>query len=189
MRIEKTIDRGSKEKLYVQIYSIFMEKIVSGEWPAGTQIPIEDELCGIYDVSKVTVREAIFELVREGYLKRQQGKGTFVTNSFPHLGIVMRTRLSEDDLYGEEVMVKKEILEKTVRGAPEDVKSFLMTEDDVYHILCKKDVDGMQYIEESFIPLFMLPDFGKGDIFGSSFFDLIVEKATKKYSKLYRLWR
>ena len=80
MRIEKTVDRGSKEKLYVQIYSILIEKIDSGEWPPGTQIPTEDELCKIHDVSKVTVREAIQELVREGYLKRQQGKGTFVSN-------------------------------------------------------------------------------------------------------------
>ncbi len=86
MRIEKTVDRGSKEKLYVQIYSILIEKIESGEWPPGTQIPTEDELCRIYDVSKVTVREAIQELVREGYLKRQQGKGTFVTYTLPQLG-------------------------------------------------------------------------------------------------------
>ena len=86
MKIEKTVDRGSKEKLYVQIYSIILEKIESGEWPLGTQIPSEDELCRIYDVSKVTVREAIQELAREGYLKRQQGKGTFVLYSCPASG-------------------------------------------------------------------------------------------------------
>src|SRR4030043_2055345 len=95
MKIERTIDRESKLKLYVQIYTIIKEKIESGEWPVGTQIPTEDELCKTYDVSKVTVREAIQELVREGYLKRQQGKGTFVLYSVPHLGLVMRTRLTD----------------------------------------------------------------------------------------------
>jgi len=74
MRIE-TVDRGSKEKLYVQVYAIFLKKIESEEWRDGLQIPSEDELCRMYDVSKVTVREAIQELVREGYLKRQQGRG------------------------------------------------------------------------------------------------------------------
>ena len=39
MKIEKTVDRGSKEKLYVQIYSIILEKIESGEWPLGSTNP------------------------------------------------------------------------------------------------------------------------------------------------------
>ena len=122
MKIEKTVDRGSKEKLYVQIYSIILEKIENGEWPLGTQIPSEDELCRIYDVSKVTVREAIQELAREGYLKRQQGKGTFVLYSVPHPGLMMRTRLTEDDGFGEGVNVRKEVVEKGVKEVPDEVK-------------------------------------------------------------------
>lgn len=54
------------------------KKIESKEWNVGSQIPTEDELCRIYGVSRVTVRAAISELVREGYLFHQQGKGTFV---------------------------------------------------------------------------------------------------------------
>ena len=183
MRIEKTVDRGSKEKLYVQIYSIFLDKIESGEWPAETQIPPEDELCRIYDVSKVTVREAIQELVREGYLKRQQGKGTFVTYSVPHLGIVMRTRLSED-MCGEEVKVQKEIVERGVRGAPEDVKGFFIAEGEIYYIQSKKVIDEDIYNEEFFIPLFILPDIDNEDIRHISLYDLIEEKGTKKIFKV-----
>ena len=183
MRIEKTVDRGSKEKLYVQIYSIFSEKIESGEWPFGIQIPPEDELCKIYDVSKVTVREAIQELVREGYLKRQQGKGTFVTYSVPHFGIVMRTRLSED-ICGEEVKVQKEIVDRGLRGAPEDVKRFLMTEDEVYYILSKKVIEEETYKEEFFIPLFIFPDIDNEDIHLKSIYDIIEEKGTKKIFKV-----
>jgi GntR family transcriptional regulator len=183
MRIEKTVDRGSKEKLYVQIYSIILEKIESGKWPAGTQIPPEDELCRIYDVSKVTVREAVQELVRQGYLTRQQGKGTFVAYSVPHLGIVMRTRLSED-MHGEEVKVEKEIVDRGLRGAPEDVKKFLMTEEEIYYILSKKVINEETYNEEYFIPLFILPDIDKEDIRHKSMYDLIEEKGTKKIFKV-----
>lgn len=183
MKIEKTVDRGSKEKLYVQIYSIILEKIESGKWPPGTQIPSEDELCRIYNVSKVTVREAIQELVREGYLTRQQGKGTFVAYSVPHLGIVMRTRLSED-MYGEGVTIKKEILERGVKKPSEDIQTSLMTEDNIYYILCKKVVDGEPYIEESFIPLFIVPDIANKDILNSSLYDLIEENSAKKIFKV-----
>jgi len=179
MRIEKTVDRESKEKLYVQIYSIFLEKIENGDWPSGTQIPTEDELCKTYDVSKVTVREAIQELVRGGCLKRQQGKGTFVTYSVPHLGLGMRTRLSEE-IYGEGVKVDKEILVRGSREPSEDVRTVLMTGDDIYYILYKKYVDGEIYTEESFIPLFVLPDIDKEDIFNRSLYELFEEKGAKK---------
>jgi DNA-binding GntR family transcriptional regulator len=178
MRIEKTIDRDSKLKLYVQIYSIIKDKIESGEWPAGNQIPTEDDLCKMYDVSKVTVREAIQELVREGCLKRQQGKGTFVMYSVPNQGLSMRTRLSED-IYGEGVTVSKEVLEMGVRRTPEDVSKFLMA-DEILYILSRKYVDNEIFNEEFFIPLFILPDIDNEDIRNKSVYDLIEEKGTKK---------
>lgn len=183
MRIEKTIDRDSKLKLYVQIYTIIKEKIDSGAWPAGTQIPTEDELCRTYDVSKVTVREAIQELVREGCLKRQQGKGTFVMYSVPQPGVVMRTRLSED-IEGEEVTAEREILERGIRGASEDIGNIMMSEDNVYYIRSKKIIGEEPYTEEFFIPLFLLPDIDQEDIRQRSLYDLIEEKGTKKIFKI-----
>jgi len=179
MRIEKTVDRGSKEKLYVQIYSILIEKIESGEWPPGTQIPTEDELCRIYDVSKVTVREAIQELVREGYLKRRQGKGTFVTYTLPQIGIVMRTRVTEDT-FGEEVKVQKEIMRRELREAPESVRQMLETDEPVYYFVCRKSVDDELFYEEIYIPAFVFPDIEEVDIAARSLYDLIEEKGTKK---------
>jgi GntR family transcriptional regulator len=55
------------------------ENIESGKWHAGSMIPTENELCREFDVSKITVREAIKILVQEGLLSRTPGKGTFVT--------------------------------------------------------------------------------------------------------------
>jgi GntR family transcriptional regulator len=183
MKIEKTVDRGSKEKLYVQIYSIFLKKIENGEWPAGAQIPAEDELCRIYDVSKVTVREAIQELVREGYLKRLQGKGTFVTLSEPQPGIIMRARLSED-IFGEEVKAEKEILERGFRGVTEDIREILMNEGEIYYILYKKTVNEESYREEFFIPHSILPDIESEDLTLGSLYDLIESKGAKKIFKV-----
>jgi GntR family transcriptional regulator len=183
MRIE-TVDRGSKEKLYVQVYAIFLKKIESGEWRDGLQIPSEDELCRMYDVSKVTVREAIHELVREGYLKRQQGKGTFVTYAIPHSGILMKVRLSESDLFGEEVTVSKEIVERGVRESSEETKKLLMTDENIYYILSRMIVDDEPFAEEFFIPIFILPDIHSEKISDKSLYDLIEEKGTKKISRI-----
>ena len=183
MRIE-TVDRGSKEKLYVQVYAIFFKKIESGEWRDGLQIPSEDELCRMYDVSKVTVREAIHELVREGYLKRRQGKGTFVTYAIPHAGILMKVRLSGNDLFGEEVPVSKEIVERGVRESSEETKKLLMTDENIYYILSRMIVNDEPFAEEFFIPMFILPDIHSEKISDKSLFDLIEEKGTKKISKI-----
>ncbi|MGJ7913515.1 GntR family transcriptional regulator [Neobacillus sp. LXY-1] len=64
--------------LYLQIKSELKRKIEEGEWKPGDKIPSELELCELYNVSRITVREAINELVWEEYLIKQRPKGTFV---------------------------------------------------------------------------------------------------------------
>ncbi len=183
MKTEKTVDRGSKEKLYVQIYSIFLEKIASGEWPAGSQIPPEDELCKIYDVSKITVREAIQELVREGYFRRVQGKGTFVTIPEKPYGIVMRTRLSED-FFREEVVTEKVILERGLRNIDKDTENIFLVDEPLYYFLSRKKAGGRAYIEEIYIPYYILPGIEEMNLESVSLYDLIEEKGLKKIFKI-----
>lgn len=184
MWLEKTIERDSQQKLYVQIYAIIKDRIEKGEWSAGTQIPTEDSLCRTYDVSKATVRLAISELVREGLLKRQQGKGTFVNYSFPRMGMAMKTRLTED-MFGEGVRVRKEIVSKGVKKPSEDIRTFLRVEQEIYYILCTRVVDGeTAYVEESFIPLFMFPDIENVDLCRMPLYDLIQERAARRVSKV-----
>ena len=183
--IEKTIDRQSQQKLYVQMYSLIKDKIEKGDWPAGSQIPTENELCKTYEVSKATIRIAIAELVRSGYLIRKQGKGTFVTYySMANLGLDMKTRLTEN-MFGEGVKVKKEILVKGVKSPSDEIKEYLKTGDDVYYVLCKRVVDGEPaYLEESFFPLFLFPDIEAEDLCQTSFYNVVQENANRKIAKV-----
>ena len=64
--------------LYCKLADIIEEKIDSGVWKKGMMIPSERELCKQYDMSRITVRNAIDGLVRQGKLEKIQGKGTFV---------------------------------------------------------------------------------------------------------------
>jgi len=75
------INKYSNVPLYSQLKNIIIEKIESGEYPGDSRIPSEQELCEQYDISRPTVRQAINELTSNGYLYKQKGKGTFVTNS------------------------------------------------------------------------------------------------------------
>ena len=64
--------------LYHQVQHLIRYRVSKGEYVPGAQIPSENELCRELDVSRVTVREALRELVREHLLIKVQGKGTFV---------------------------------------------------------------------------------------------------------------
>lgn len=65
--------------LYYQLKEILVDKIKSNEWAIDSKIPTERELCELYKVSRITVRQALEELENEGFLYRKQGRGTFVT--------------------------------------------------------------------------------------------------------------
>jgi len=72
------IDFEDKLPVYYRLAKQFEEKINSGVWKKGVAIPSERELCKQYNVSRITVRNAIEELVKPGKLEKIQGKGTFV---------------------------------------------------------------------------------------------------------------
>lgn len=65
---------------YKWIKQEIKEKIERHELKEGQVIPSESELCARYQVSRITVRKAIDELVRDGLVYRIKGKGTFVQN-------------------------------------------------------------------------------------------------------------
>ncbi len=73
------IDKTSRMPLYYQLMDIIIDMIDSGELVEDDQLPSERELCEIYDISRSTVRQAIQELEKEGYIYRVHGKGTFVS--------------------------------------------------------------------------------------------------------------
>jgi GntR family transcriptional regulator len=53
--------------------------ILGGEFPLGAKLPNEEQLCARFNVSRVTVREAVRGLIEDGYVVRRQGSGTYVT--------------------------------------------------------------------------------------------------------------
>lgn len=69
--------------LYHQVEQVIRHRIATREYASGLQIPSEHELGRELKVSRVTIREALRELVRENLLVKVQGKGTFVAPELP----------------------------------------------------------------------------------------------------------
>lgn len=71
---------GSNEGVakYIQLARILQDKIIRQEYKPGEKIPTELALGETYRVSRITVRQAIDTLVRDNYLARRHGLGTYV---------------------------------------------------------------------------------------------------------------
>lgn len=86
------IDPASKLPLYHQIETNLRDLISRGELSSGQLVPSEWELARIYGVSRLTVRRALDELVRQNWLSRRHGVGTFVKQPFQ--AIIAASKLS-----------------------------------------------------------------------------------------------
>lgn len=65
--------------LYQQLMNHIEDKITRGMYVSGERLLSESEMAKTYNVSVITVRKAISELIEKGFVERKQGKGTFVT--------------------------------------------------------------------------------------------------------------
>lgn len=173
--MEKLINREKSEKLYVQLYEIFKEKIENNEWTVGSQIPTEEELCKAYEVSKATVRLAVSELVRKGYLMRQQGRGTFVCKRIIPEGLTMLTSFRELMLDAG-INFSTSVLAQTTIMPIDDIDIKLNIAEDKHIIYIKRlrTVDNEPVLlQEAYIPYHICPELLKEDVGADSIFELL----------------
>lgn len=90
------IQKNSLSPLYYQLEEEIKEAIQKLELAPGEMIPSEKEYTEKYEISRMTVRQAISNLVNDGYLYRQRGKGTFVAQQKLEQPLQGLTNFSED---------------------------------------------------------------------------------------------
>ena len=73
------IDKHSSTPLYAQLKKSLLNGIQNGTYGSDGRIPSENELCEMSTLSRPTVRQAVAELVAEGFLVKVKGKGTFLS--------------------------------------------------------------------------------------------------------------
>ncbi len=75
------LNENSPIPLYYQLQNIVRNKIEKGEYKIGDKIPSERKLSEKVGLSRMTIRKAINNLVKEGILERRRGQGTFVSQN------------------------------------------------------------------------------------------------------------
>jgi|SRR5690625_2988835 len=154
----ESIDKSISVPLYYQIQEILEDKILSGEWDEGYQIPTEKELSDYFDVSTITVKRAIHELVNKGLLYRIRAKGTFVAEA-----------LKEEDIFNlvtfgseENEQSDHKILNSSVEEAePNVLRKLSLKKGDLVIKLDRLKVEGSDgiAIERTYIVHDLLPNF------------------------------
>ena len=71
------IDRNDPRPLHRQVYEALLASIRDGKLPLRGKLPSERELVDLYNVSRITVRHAVRELVQQGVIHSQPGKGLY----------------------------------------------------------------------------------------------------------------
>lgn len=170
--------------LYFQLKEIIKEKILEGELEAGDLIPSERELSKKYEISRPTIRQALQELVNEGLLNREKGKGTFVAKPKINYGFIQRLTTFYDDMKKKGYQLKTEIRRKEIRKVTEGLMKKLNLEKDDKIIF----LDRVRYIENepivrvmNFVPYNICPGLLEEDLEDKSLYKVMREKCGVKY--------
>lgn len=75
------ISQNSSKPLYIQVKENLEEGIKTGKYPVGSKLPSENTLCEQFNVSRITIRQALDILENKGMTYAVHGKGTFVKAS------------------------------------------------------------------------------------------------------------
>ncbi|SIT39047.1 GntR family transcriptional regulator (modular protein) [Paraburkholderia piptadeniae] len=131
---ESLLNRESATALYMQIADLLRSDIDSGAFATDSKLPGENELTRRFGVSRVTVRQAIAQLLTDGYVVSKQGKGTFVSRQ-KFLHDLKPMRGFYDALVAQGVEPKTKLLEFGPASAPDNVReAFGSPESDCFQL-------------------------------------------------------
>ncbi|GAX91729.1 GntR family transcriptional regulator [Effusibacillus lacus] len=164
--------------LYYQLKEKLTQMIQNGEMPVGSLVPSERELSERYGISRMTVRQALGELVKEGLLVREQGKGTFVAEPKINQGLLKLTSFSED-MRSRGMEPDSRVKAIYVQEAPPMVASALGLSSEKRVVIFERvrlaDNKPMA-LEISHLPLAKFPELDKEDLHSASLYKLLEDK-------------
>lgn len=176
--MSRLIDREHPLKLYLQLSEILKRNIETEEWKVGSQIPTEEELCRTYDVSKSTVRSAISKLSRDGFLQKQQGKGTFVVKKVTAEKLNMAVSFDELMTATDEP-IKTAVTAQTIMMPVGDLSDKLDVAPNTHLIYIRRlrfVADIAVLIQESYVPHHLCPELMKENLKNISLFEFFEKR-------------
>ena len=182
----KQFDMVGPTPLYMRIKQVLKNRIENKEYELNMKLPPEKELVKEFGVSRPTVRRAISELVKERYVTRSQGKGTFVTWTEINPGILGSLYTHSEKLLYHHTNFISEVIKKGVISANEQIleKLRLLHDDKVFEIKRVRYLDKDPVImTTSYLPYARVPNINSKGTNYESIHGLLTETFGYKIAK------
>ena len=119
------IHKGRSVPYYAQLADLFRQAIDSGEWAPGRPLPSEQAIGEFFSLSRTAVRQALSELVAEGLVRKEKGRGSFVRGPRPTEFVVQELRGFFDEMSEQGKTVETEVLLLETTTAPAEEAALL----------------------------------------------------------------
>ena len=170
------MDKSSVVPIYHQLKTLLQGRILSGQYPVGSQLPSERELCEAYGISRMTVRQAIIDLVNEGLLQRERGRGTYVAK--PKIQQGLQLAGFTEEMQRRNLLPGTRLLSlQTVSAAGKPAARLQAAEGEPLHRIIRLRLadDEPMALETSHIPAACLPDLTAASLASGSLYALLCD--------------
>lgn len=162
--------------IYRQLMDSIKQKIVSGELKIGDKIPSERDMSSQYGINRMTVRNALKKLEKDGILVSYRGKGTFVRN-IPK--IEAKIALGNNEIMSLSRQIRqngmkssKIVLSMKKIAVEGDLKDCFTNEEKVYEIIRLSLINDIPYaLQKAYIPCSIFKDAERFDFANFSLYD------------------
>lgn len=176
-----SINRDSPVPVYYQVANDIKNRIIHEEWGRSGQIASENQLVEQYGISRVTLRQALADLEKDGIIKRYRGKGAFVNenpNQFIH---ELKYSLVTGDYQSDKnQIIKADILELKKYTNPDKPVCEALKLSEASPVIYFKRVFYLDNkpiaIGKSWLPAELVPDMDKSGLINNSLSQTIKDR-------------
>lgn len=170
-----SMEREETLPLHKKVYELLRKHINDGTLAEGDWLPSENELCKLHQATRPTIRKALDRLANEGYIHKQQGKGSVVKGTPNGIGIL--SFAGTTSAIGKEKLTTKIISGPELRNW-ESAFSFKLSEKEkevgCYYLERLRLVNNIPvFFDITLIPNVNIPRFGQRNFENHSLFDIL----------------
>ena len=156
-------DLGDRQPKYLRIHRELSDRIASGQWPAGSPLPSQQQLAAQFGVSVMTLRQALQLVADDGLIQTRHGAGTYVAARYAYdLGGL---RSFAADLSAQDAGVTTELLAAGTVTPPADVAARLGATGEVLRLRRLRLAGGRPLIvQTSYLPAALATVVGLEDL-------------------------
>ncbi|WP_438762763.1 GntR family transcriptional regulator [Enterococcus sp. AZ194] len=177
-------------KKYVHIFNDIKNKMIDGTYVANQKLPSEKQLSERYQVSKMTIKQALDILVTDGLIIKKRGLGTFVKDlsqeELVRMSLMAQFRGKTAEYPREKVTSK--VLQFLVSHPCEAIQQKLniSEEDFVYHLCRVRYINDEPFvIEETYMPISLIRDLKRRHV-EQSIYEYIETELSFKIQSVHR---